>query len=236
MLLWIKSKKILFFRHLLMSIISWVLVYFVWKVNPTWSPDMRLWKAFGWWSFALLFFAVFIGPASRVFRPFYKIIKWRREAWIWFFIITLVHTYLVLDGWVRWGVWEFFGYQYVAELEIYLRSEPWFWLANLIWAIAVLLALILAATSFDRVIKFIGLKSWNILHSLSYIIFYLASLHVVYFAFIHFTPSPQRVLMWLPTDYPPNPLAYYYLIAIILVFLVQIISFIKSVIKNKKTI
>lgn len=234
MLHWIKSKKIIFIRHLLLFILSSFFVYFVWRVNPTWSPDMRLWKAFGGWSFVLLFFIVFIWPAAKLCKPLNKLIKRRREASIWFFIIALVHTYLVLDGWVRWWIWEFLGYQYIPELDKYLRAEPWFWLANIMGAVALFFSLILVATSFDKVIHFIGMKAWKWLHWFAYVIFYLSALHVVYFAFMHYSPSPQRVLMGLPTEYPSNPLAYYYLVAILLTFVAQIGAFIKTIKQTNK--
>ncbi len=234
MLLGIKSKKTVFLRHLLVAGISVLLVYLVWQVNSTWSPDMRLWKAFGGATFMLLWFTVFIGPAARLWRPLTRLITWRRETGVWFVVLGLVHGYLVLDGWVRWGVWEFFGYKYIPELEMYLRSEPGFGLANLMGLVAITFALILAATSFDKAVSFLGISSWKWLHMFAYVIFYLGALHVIYFAFIHFTPSPERILLGQPTNYPVNPLRFYYLIAILSVFGAQMGAFIKTVYQQKK--
>ncbi len=196
---------------------------------------MRLWKAFGGGSFFLLWFAVFIGPLARIFPVFNRILSFRREAGVWFFLIALVHGYLILDGWVRWNVWEFFGYQYVAELETYLRVESGFGLANFTGLIALIFALTLAATSFDRAVNFFGVASWKWLHMFAYVVFYLAVIHVVYFAFIHYTPSLQRVIMGSPTNYPVNPLKYYYLGALISVFVAQVWAFIKTVRQQKKS-
>lgn len=234
MLLGIKNKKVIFLRHLFMAGLSAFLVYLVWRVNPTWSPDMRLWKAFGGASFALLWLAVFIGPMAKLWRPFTQFITWRRESGVWFALMGMVHGYLVLDGWMRWNIWEFFGYQYVAELDTYLRAEPGFGLANLMGLVALIFALALAATSFDKAVSFLGISSWKWLHMFAYVIFYLSALHIIYYAFIHFTPSPQRILMGLPTNYPINPLRFYYLAAILSVFIAQIGAFVKIVYQQRR--
>ncbi len=233
MLLGIKSKTTIFWRHVLMAIVSALLVYLVWQVNSTWSPDMRLWKAFGGGSFFLLWFTVFIGPAARLWGPLRRLITWRRESGIWFALVGLVHGYLVLDGWVRWGVWEFLGYQFMPELGVYLRAEPGFGLANLLGLTVLLLALALAATSSDKAVGFLGIGAWKWLHMLAYVIFYLSALHVIYYAFIHFDPSPQRVMAGMPTNYPVNPLRFYYLSALLSVSLAQSAAFVRTVLRQR---
>ena len=216
-----------------MAAVSASLVFAVWAVNGTWDPDMRLWKAFGGASAALLWFAVFIGPAARLARPLMYLIPWRREAGVWFTLLALVHGYLILDGWVRWGVWEFLGYQYVPELEMYLRAEPGFGLANLMGIFALLLALALAATSFDKAVAFLGISSWKWLHMFAYVVFYIVILHTLYFAFIHYDPSPQRILLRMPTEYAENPLRYFYLGEFLSVFFAQAAAFIRTVYRQR---
>lgn len=235
MLLGIKSTKTLLLRHLGVAIAGILAVTLVWQVNSTWSPDMRLWKAFGGGSFFLLWFALFIGPAARVWQPLQRFVSFRREAGVWFFLIAVVHSYLILDGWVRWSVWEFFGYQFIPETEMYMRVESGFGLANLAGFVALTFALTLAATSFDRAINFLGVSSWKWLHSFSYVVFYLSAIHVLYFAFIHYTPSLLRAVLGQPTTYPDNPLKFYYLAAFLSVLLVQIIAFILTVRKQRNS-
>lgn len=235
MLLGIKSTKTLLLRHLGVAIAGILAVTLVWQVNSTWSPDMRLWKAFGGGSFFLLWFALFIGPAARVWQPLQRFVSFRREAGVWFFLIAVVHSYLILDGWVRWSVWEFFGYQFIPETEMYMRVESGFGLANLAGFVALTFALTLAATSFDRAINFLGVSSWKWLHSFSYVVFYLSAIHVLYFAFIHYTPSLLRAVLGQPTNYPDNPLKFYYLAAFLSVLLVQIIAFILTVRKQRNS-
>lgn len=75
MLLGIKSKNTLFVRHVCVAGPGAILVYLVWRVNAAWSPDMRLWKAFGGASFAL-WSTVFIGPAAKLWRPLIRFITW----------------------------------------------------------------------------------------------------------------------------------------------------------------
>lgn len=235
MLLGIKSTKVALLRHLAMAIIGGLLIYLVWSLNSTWSPDMRLWKSFGGASFFLLWFAVFIGPAAKLLPVLNRVLSYRREAGVWFFLIAFVHGYLILDGWVRWGVWEFFGYQYFAEVDTYLRVESGFGLANLLGLVALTFALTLAATSFDRAVNFLGVSSWKWLHGFAYVVFYLGAIHVVYFAFIHYTPSLTRAMQGLPSNYPDNPLKYYYLFMLLSVLVVQIFGFIQTVRRNRNT-
>jgi len=194
---------------------------------------MRLWKSFGGASFFLLWFAVFIGPAAKLLPVLNRVLSYRREAGVWFFLIALVHGYLILDGWVRWSVWEFFGYRYFAEVDMYLRVESGFGLANLVGFVALTFALTLAATSFDRAVNWLGIQSWKWLHMFAYVVFYLGAMHVVYFAFIHYTPSLTRAMQGLPSNYPDNPLKYYYLFMLVSVLAVQIIGFIREVRKNR---
>ncbi len=234
MLLGIKDNKTVFTRYAMVGLIATALVYMVYLLNSTWSPDMRLWKAFGGGAFLLLWFTVFIGPAAKVWPWLSRLVTFRRETGVYFALVALVHGYLVLDGWVNWGLRELVGYQFFGDVNMWLRAEPGFGLANLMGLLALLFAVILAATSFDRVVSFLGVSSWKWLHNFAYVIFYIIALHVIYFAFIHYTPSPQRLMLGLPTNYPNNPLAYYYLIGFIIVFMVQFMAFIKTVKAQRK--
>ncbi len=82
MLLGIKSTKTLLLRHLGVAIAGILAVTLVWQVNSTWSPDMRLWKAFGGGSFFLLWFALFIGPAARVWLPLQRFVSSRSRSMV----------------------------------------------------------------------------------------------------------------------------------------------------------
>ncbi|WP_329812640.1 hypothetical protein, partial [Streptomyces sp. GSL17-113] len=56
------------------------------------------------------------------------------------------------------------------------------------------------------------------------VIFYLVAMHVVYFAFIHYSPSPTRMTM-----YEPNPLRYYYLLLLLTAAATQAAAFVMTV-------
>lgn len=128
-----------------------------------------------------------------------------------------------------------FGYQYIAEIDTYLRVESGFGLANLLGFVALTFALALAATSFDKAVNWLGIQSWKWLHGFAYVVFYLGAIHVVYFAFIHYTPSLTRAMQGLQTNYPDNPLKYYYLFMLLSVLVVQILAFIQTVRRNRNT-
>lgn len=224
MLLGIKSKKAVFLRHLAVATASGLLVFLVWRIHSSWSPDMRLWKAVGGASIILLWASLIIGPAARLWRPLTRFLSWRRELGVWFALISLLHGFLIWNGWARWDISGLLGYQFSSEAGMYLRAEPGFGLANLIGIVALTLGLALAATSFDRAVAFLGISSWKWVHTLSYAIFYLVVLHVLYFAFIHYTPSPTRM-----TNYPVNPLRYYYLAMLASISFVQSAAFVKTV-------
>lgn len=221
-------------RHFVVAAVAVVVAYSGWQIHGEWDPEMRLWKAFGVSSAFLIWFVALIGPAARLWPPVRRVISWRREFGIWFALVAAVHFYLVWDGWARWDVRELLGFQYVEELDMYLRSEPGFGLANLMGLVALLLALVLAATSFDRAVSFLGLSSWKWLHSFTYVIFYIVALHSLYFAFMHYTPSPYRIMMGLPTTYPENFLRFAYLMMLLSVFTAQFGGFVKTVAEHRR--
>lgn len=223
MLLGIKSRRMVLLRYVVVGVFAGISFYMGWWLNSTWSADMRLWKSFGVATFALLYFTAVIGPAAVVWSPLMSVVTWRRETGVWFVVMGLVHGYLVWDGWARWDVARLLGFRYAPELDIYLRAEPGFGLANLMGILALGLGLSLAATSFDKAVGFLGISSWKWLHTFTYVIFYVAVLHAIYFAFIHYTPSPERP----GTVYPANPLRFVYVGALLSVALAQAAAFFK---------
>jgi hypothetical protein len=43
---------------------------------------------------------------------------------VWFGLLALLHTILILNGWARWSALKFLGYEYIAELNRTARLEP----------------------------------------------------------------------------------------------------------------
>lgn len=163
-----------------------------WFSRPQWDPEMRLWRAVGDASLILLFVALAIGPAARLAPATRKLLTWRREFGVWFGLAALLHTLLVLHGWARWDALRFLGYEFVPQLGRLARVEPGFGLANLVGLLAMLLTLVLVATSTDRATRVLGASAWKFLQLSAYTVFYLSVLHTAYFLFLHYTPSFHR--------------------------------------------
>ncbi len=185
---------------------------------------MRLWRAIGDTSFILLLLLLLLGPMSRYSRALTKLLPWRRELGIWFAILAIAHTLLVLDGWVRWDWMRFFGYEFVPQLDRYARIEPGFGLSNLIGIIATLIALPLMVTSANWAVKRLGGSSWKWLHYGAYTVFYLVALHSLYFLFMHYTESFHRVV---PENL--NWFRYPFLLSTLALLVLQMGAFISTV-------
>ena len=173
-------------------ILSAALTLPFWYGRLDWDAEMRLWRAIGDSSFMLLLLLLSLGPLSRYSRSLVRFLPWRRELGIWFAILAIAHTLLVLDGWVRWDWMRFFGYEFVEQLDRYARMEPGFGLSNLVGIIATLIAVPLMITSANWAVKRLGGSSWKWLHYGAYTVFYLVVLHSLYFLFMHYTESFHR--------------------------------------------
>lgn len=183
-------------RHLVTLAIAGAAVAGFWASRPTWSPEMRLWKAVGDAALVLLLLALAIGPLARLDRRFTCWLPWRRQLGIWFALVALAHGLLVVHGWARWSLRRFLGYETIPQLGRDVRLEPGFGLANVLGATALAFALVLAATSSDRAMRLLGAPAWKWLHHGARFVFYLTLLHVGYFLFLHYTLSFHK-------DVPP---------------------------------
>ena len=181
---------------------------------------MRLWRAIGDSSFILLFLALGLGPLARFSRAFGGILAWRRELGIWFAILALIHTLLVLDGWVRWDWMRFFGYEFIEQLGRYARVEPGFGLSNLVGIVATLIAIPLMVTSANWAVRRLGASSWKWLHYGAYTVFYLVALHSIYFLFMHYTESFHR-----PIPDNLNWFRYPFLICVLILLMLQMSAY-----------
>jgi len=154
---------------------------------------MRLWKAVGDTAYVLLLATMAVGPLARLTPVARAWIRWRRQLGIWFALTATLHGVLVLNGWARWGLRRFLGYEFVPQLGREVRLEPGFGLANLVGAVALVLGLLLAATSSDRALRALGRPAWTWLHRLAQTVLILSLLHGAYFLFIHYTESFHKV-------------------------------------------
>lgn len=224
-------SKQLWIRHFVVAIPSVTLIASFWFSRMDWDPEMRLWRSIGDSSWVLLCISLLIGPLARLWQPVGRLIKWRREVGIWFGVLALGHALLIVNGWVRWDVMRFLGYEFIPQLDRHARIEPGFGLSNIVGLIALIWALLLTVTSTNWAIKQLGSSAWKWLHSGAYIIFYLVSLHVFYFLFIHYTISFHRSV-------PPNSnwLGIPFILFTLSVPLVQTSAFTKTVFRRKKVV
>ncbi len=223
------SNRQLLRRHVVVGLMAVLLALPFWFGRLDWSADMRLWRAIGDSAFLLLFFALSIGPLSRLWPPAARLIPWRREVGIWYGIAAVVHALLVLDGWARWDWRRFLGYEFIPALNRIVRLEPGFGLANLLGLVAVFLTLLLVATSSNRAIDRLGASAWKWLQYGAYTVFYLVALHALYFLFIHYTLSFHRQIP------PPNWFRYPFLVLALTVPALQLAAFLKTVSRRQRS-
>ncbi len=176
-------------RHLVLALCSAGLVGLFWETRSNWVDEMRLWKAVGDAAYVLLIAALALGPLTVLVPSTRPWLRWRRQIGIWFALTATLHSVLILNGWARWSLRRFLGYEFIPQLGREARLEPGFGLANLIGSVALVLALLLAATSSDRALRRLGRPAWSWLHRLAQTILILSLLHGSYFLFVHFTES-----------------------------------------------
>lgn len=176
-------------RHAAVATIAAVIAVVFWRSRMDWSPDMRLWRALGDAAALLLFMALTIGPAARLWSSWGWLLQWRRAVGVWAGLVATVHALLVIDGWAQWSLRQFLGYEFVPQLAREARMEPGFGLANLIGLVALGWMLVLVATSSDRALHFLGPPAWKWIHNGAYVALYLVVLHATYYLFLHYTVS-----------------------------------------------
>jgi len=158
-------------RNLIVGLIGAALIYIFWLARPQWSADMRFWRAVGDGSLILLYMGLALGPMARFVPRVGMLLPYRRELGIWFGIYAILHTIIILDGWVLWDFYQFMGYQYIPAIDQTVRMESGFGMANILGLMAVLIALPLMATSTDWATRALGASAWKFLHYGAYIIF-----------------------------------------------------------------
>jgi len=209
------DAKNTWFQHLAVGVFCLILAFGFIRLF-----GLRPSAAFARASFLLLFLTLIIGPITKLKKP--SVVSsplklpwsWRSELGIWFAITSLVHFYLAMSGRPQWN--------FLAALGGGIGGEG-YGLANLLGFIALFWTLILAATSFGRVIKWLGVKSWKWLHSMTYVVFYLVAAHTFYFQFF----SKYRG--------GPDWFGWPAIIMTIIVVFLQLAAFAETLISQKRT-
>lgn len=217
-------------RHFAIGALGALITYAFWLSRPEWVDDMRFWKAAGDTSLVLLYITLALGPLARFVPALGRTLSYRRELGIWFGVYGLLHTFLILDGWILWSGTRLMGYQFVPQAGQELRLESGFGIANIAGLIAMFIALPLMATSADWAMRFLGGSAWKFLHMSSYAIMYLVALHTAYFMYVHFTESFHRAPA--PVNWAQIPFA----LATAAVFAVQAAAFTKTTMRHRRRI
>lgn len=197
-------------QHVIVGIFTLALVsVFKFLLETSWATS------FGRVSFVLLFFIMVIGPIMKIKKPksVHSLLvapwSWRGELGIWFTLAALTH-FIIL----------------VAERSfsnLIKMGGGGFGLANLLGLIALFLALFLTATSFRKVIIFLGVESWKWLHSFTYVVFYMASAHFMYFQFFS-----------THGEVGPDWFGYIAVVMAVVVIVLQVFAFVTTVTKQRK--
>jgi sulfoxide reductase heme-binding subunit YedZ len=221
-------------RHVAVAALSVLLSFLFWRSRMEWDPEMRLWKAAGDASFALLVLAMAIGPLAVLLPAASRLLAWRRALGIWFALLALWHSYLVWDGWARWSFMRLMGYEVLtgAPTQEPILTMPGFGLANLMGIIALVLALLLAAVSSERALRGLGTRAWKHVQQYSYVVFYIVALHTAYFMFLHYDLSLMQLVLGKGLT-PPNWFRFWFVGASVLVLALQVGAFAKIAMRRR---
>lgn len=167
-------------------------------------------RAFADISLFMLGIVLLMGPLSHFYKPLQKQIVWRRTIGIWSAIHALLHTIVILDGWVEWKLERIF-FIFTPQGQPWIL-HPGFALANTIGILALIYYLMLTVTSNDWSIKFLGKKSWKYIQQKTTVLYTLVILHTLYFLFFH---EPEN----------PNWFKGPFMIIIVLIFLIRVSAF-----------
>ncbi|TSE31557.1 Protein-methionine-sulfoxide reductase heme-binding subunit MsrQ [Tepidimonas thermarum] len=127
------------------------------------NPAEALIRGLGLWALRLLWLTLLVTPL-RQWTGWHALARWRRGLGLWAFAYTALH--LLAYAWLDQG-------GVVVAIVRDVAQRPFI----LVGALALLLLVPLAATSFDRAIRRLGAARWRALHRLVYGVALLALLH-----------------------------------------------------------
>ncbi len=203
-----------FVQHFLVGVFSLALAF-----SFNYFLDIRWSTSFARVSYILLFLTLLIGPVMKLWKP--KAVStplklpwsWRSELGIWFTIVSAIHFYFVMGGRPQWNLLKALGGGVGGE---------GYGFSNLLGIVALVWALVLTATSFGKVIKWLGVESWRWLHSFTYVIFYLITAHAIYFQ------------IFSTYGGGPDFFGYMYVAMFFVIVTLQLAAFAKTVLEQKR--
>ncbi|MPV86177.1 hypothetical protein GCU85_05465 [Cardiobacteriales bacterium ML27] len=151
----------------------------------------------------LLALTMMLGALPHFFRAGAKWITWRRELGIYSVILAIVHTVIIIVGWVEWDFFRLFGFEFHPIHLKYVMVQHGFGLANAIGVLALGIGFILLVTSNNRAVRTLGASVWKRLQMMAVIFWTLVVVHVAYFLYLHFldyrrgiAPDPNALQVW----------------------------------------
>ncbi len=187
-------------RHLAVILLAVAGTWGFLELRAQWS-DMHRWnRALADVSLLMIAAAMAIGPLARLSSKLRPLLPWRRELGIYGVILFLVHTVIILAGWVEWDFLRLFGYE-IHPSGVYVMFQKGFAIGNIIGIIGIAYGAVLALSSSDWCQRLLGGPTWKFLQQGAYVLWMLIVVHTAYFLYIHFqdfhrqTPEPNIMQM-----------------------------------------
>ena len=105
----------------------------------------------------------------------------------------IVHTVIILAGWVEWDLIRIFGYELHPLTGKYVMFQHGFALANIIGIIGVVYGIVLAVASNDWSQRLLSGSVWKFLQQSAYVMWMLIVVHTAYFMYLHFQDFHRKV-------------------------------------------
>ena len=215
---WSRTLK----RHFIVLLLTGALIALFAQVHGQWSPMHRWNRTFGDASLVLVALCFAIGPLSRFYRRAVRWIPYRREMGIYAFILALVHAIIILVGWVQFDLMRLAGFEFHPQLQEYVMLQQGFGLSNAIGLVALVLALLLAATSSDYALRKLGASGWKFVQMGVLPLWWLTIAHVAYFLYAHFLSFHRNTP-------EPNPLQLPFAIMVVAILALRIAAYVRTV-------
>lgn len=172
-------------RHFLVICLAVIGTYGFLESRAEWSEMHRWNRAVGDMSVVLIALSMAIGPMSRLVVSFRSTLLWRRELGIYGVVLAIIHTVIILAGWVEWDLIRIFGYQ-LHPSGTYVMLQHGFGLANVVGIIALLYGTVLALSSSNWSQRLLSISVWKFLQQSAYVLWMLIVVHTAYFLYMHF--------------------------------------------------
>lgn len=180
-------------RHLLVLLATVIGTYAFLESRSEWSAMHRWNRAIGDMSVLLVAFSMAVGPLARLWAVFRRAVPWRREAGIYGVLLGVIHTVIILAGWVEWDLIRLFGYELHPRTGNYVMLRHGFALANVIGIVCLVYGVVLALVSNDWSQRLLGGSVWKFLQQGAYVLWMLIVLHTAYFLYLHFQDFHRSV-------------------------------------------